>query len=268
MTFDGCVETCGVVSTGILSKVLMDELSIMFRKFNLNMVLSKKHGFYHATSNRLSEEGVKKWMNFFEKGTEKFYKLNDMLNGFTGSVKNVQEALIIFEKTYGLTNSSKITINDVINALKEMKMCDKYILAEKLNVGISTMYRYIHLLENANILRRTTKPQQIESLEFFHPTFTRILIEPRTRNIMFEKLFNKLDKGSIVKELNISLGTLKNWYCGITKISLDKLRKMLSIINWDYQDILGSITKFNRKIFCFNQNFEEWKVPERPWISV
>lgn len=165
-SFDACVETDKTISYGIANKILRDQAGKILKESDLEFTLQKKTKYYHLKTSVLDKNKLKKWLNFFEPNTEKWFKIVDVIKGFDKRVSSFNEAVFVFSTIY--KDGMKTNIPHIISTLKKLKICDKYILAKKLNVGVSTLYRYIHILENANILTRTKDPNLKNKLIFLY----------------------------------------------------------------------------------------------------
>lgn len=261
-SFDGCVETDKSVSYGIANETLRNQIAVILNEFNLNIVSQKKGGYYHLKTGVLNKNRLGVWMNFFEPYTEKWFKLKDMVEGFNEKVLSFDKGVSVLNRIY--KNGMKTNIPKIVSTLKELKVCDKYILANKLKIGISTLYRYIHILESSNILIRTKNPNII-NLSNFHPNYVRMFL---TKDFI-KKLFKKLrQKSYLRKELALKLGVCKcsvnNWAQYRHNIQLSKLEKLLELANVQLKD--SDIIGFNRLVFTYNPNIEEWRVPYRPYL--
>jgi len=259
LSFDGCVETDKTVSYGIANETLRNQIASILKEFNLHTKLQKKVGFYHLRTAVLNKNNIRKWMDFFEPNTEKWFKLKDMVEGFNTKVVSYDEAMYVLNKIY--KNGMKTNIPKIVSILKELKVCDKYVLADKLKIAVSTLYRYIHILESANILIRTKNPNYID-LSNFHNIHARIFL---TKDFI-SKLFKKLkQKGYLRKELALKLevckGSVNNWAQYKYNISISKLKKLLKLADIELKD--SDIIDFNRLVFTYNPKIEEWKVPYR-----
>lgn len=264
MTFDGCVETDKTVSLGIACERLRNELAEILEKAGLTIKKQKKKEFFHIKTSVLSKEGLKQWQTFFEPKTEKWYKLNDMIYGFKEKAGSLDKAITIISKTYDGTATNKVNLRKIILKLRELGICDKYILANELKISVSTLYRYIHLLESAKIIHRTKNPKKVY-LTNLHPSYTRIIV---TREFI-KKLFTKLKENYLRKDLalklNVCEGSVNNWAQYRHNILLNRLEKLLTLANLKIES--SSVIGFNRMIFVYNSRINEWRVPYRPWLA-
>lgn len=266
MSFDGCVETDKTVSYGIVNSTLRDQIvNILFNDFKLKVKSQDKKGFFHFRTGVLSHEEGKKWMMFFEPNTEKWFKLKDFIKGFSNKANSFDEAMSVLGSVYEKQNSSKITIEDVILALKELKTCDKYILANKLGIGVSTLYRYIHILEKASILKRTKNPKEF-NISNFHETYVRVYLKKK----FIEELFTKLKEKNYTQEklsliLKVSESSINNWVRSRHNIPLYRLKKILRLSDLKLSN--SDILRFNRLVFTYNTKVKEWNLPSRNYYK-
>lgn len=260
LTFDGCVETDKNVSFGIKNKCLRNELkSIIPQSFDI----VKKDGTdqYGIKTGVLDKKEIKAWKNFFESGTEKWFKLNDYLNGFKRKVNSEEEAIEILNKIFPHQNSSNITLKKVITVLKELKYCDKFYLAKQLNVGVSTLFRYLHILDMSKIITRTNNTEIFPKIG--EGEDAKLILSKSLHNLLFFNIENKYTIKDICNKLNISEATYRNWKAKRHGISFSKFTTLNSMLNMNVNPL---DIKFNKKIFKFNNNYQEWVVPDRPWF--
>jgi len=265
MTFDGCVETDRSISLGIMCKKLRNQLSEILKENGLNIKKIKKKNVFHIKTSVLPKSDLQQWQTFFELNTEKWYKLNDMIHGFKGNVVSLDQALEVFSKTYNGTSTNKVNLKQIILMLKELNVSDKYFLANKLKVGVSTLYRYIHILENANILKRSKYPKKI-NLSNFHPSYVRVSLKRDFIISLFKKLKLKAYlRRQLATILGVSKTTVNNWAQYRHNIPLTKLKQLLTLANIELKD--SNIVGFNRLVFTYNSNIKEWRVPYRPYLA-
>jgi len=188
-----------------------------------------------------------------------------MIHGFKGNVVSLDQALEVFSKTYNGTSTNKVNLKQIILMLKELNVSDKYFLANKLKVGVSTLYRYIHILENANILKRSKYPKKI-NLSNFHPSYVRVSLKRDFIISLFKKLKLKAYlRRQLATILGVSKTTVNNWAQYRHNIPLTKLKQLLTLANIELKD--SNIVGFNRLVFTYNSNIKEWRVPYRPYLA-
>ena len=118
--------------------------------------------YWRFWSNTLTKEEASKWIELFEPNTEKWFKLNDYINGYSRRVNSFEEALQILNLIYHEQSSSKIILKDVLLALKELKQTHRYELADYLakknnlesygGKWAHSLKHYLDILRAANII--------------------------------------------------------------------------------------------------------------------
>ncbi|MCD4666466.1 LAGLIDADG family homing endonuclease [archaeon] len=168
ITFDGCVENDKTISLGIANKELIEEFYTIFKNLGYKIKKIEKKGYFHLKTPVLNRKEILLWKKLFGERTEKQLKLNSFIQLYKDKIKNFNEAMLILNKYFPKQNSSKISIIDIIISLKNLRECNKYELANKTNIGVSTLYRYIHILEKSNILKRKSKNQKYPNKLYFY----------------------------------------------------------------------------------------------------
>ncbi|MBI4895449.1 MAG: hypothetical protein HY831_03060 [Candidatus Aenigmarchaeota archaeon] len=160
LLMDGSVELDYIVSFGTVSKELAEDIKEILDDNNYSAKFSfkKSNNCYMVKTNRITLGEAKKWIEFFGKDTEKGYKLYLLSNIFTLKINSIQEAMTALNILCKKTNSTKIELKDIINIIINEKEFTKKTLSNKLNVGKTTLYKYLWLLEKSNIIKsRKTK---------------------------------------------------------------------------------------------------------------
>ena len=260
LTFDGCVETDRTVSLGIKNKILRDEIKNILPK-SFDIVKKEGKDQYGVKTGVLSKKEIKAWKNFFESGTEKWFKLNDYLYGFKRSVDSEEEAIEILNKIFPKQNSSNISLKKVITVLKELKYCDKFYLAKQLNIGVSTLFRYLHILDMSRIIIRTNNTEIFPKIG--EEQDAKLILSKSLHNLLFFNIESKYTIKDICNKLNILKATYRNWKAKRHGISFSKFTTLNRMLNMNVNPL---DIKFNKKIFKFNDNYQEWVVPDRPWF--
>ena len=170
LLMDGCIETDNIISFGTVSKKLAEDIFEILEQNNFSVKLSYKpfNKIFMVKTNILNKRESKKWIEFFEKDTEKWQKLYEINYGFNKKPKTFEEAFNSFNGYCG--NSNKINFKEVILTIKELENVNKKILATKLNIGISTLHKYLWLLEKAKIIKvtRTYQGSHIDNEYFYN----------------------------------------------------------------------------------------------------
>ena len=199
LTFDGCVTSGNKIELCVSSKGFRDSISEILTELNITHVSMEKQNssYWRLWSSTLTKKEALEWLELFEPNTEKWFKLNDYINGFSRKVNSFEEAVYILNSIYPKQSSSKVVLKDVLLAIKDLKQTYRYELAD-------------YLAEQSN-------------LDSYSGTWA-------------HSLKHHLD---ILKRANI--------------ISVEKQR-------FGKKKSFGTII---RDVYRFNENFKEWKVPER-----
>jgi len=228
---------------------------------NLNLKKREVNGFYHFRSGATNKEQLKKWKDYFEANTEKWFKINDFLNGFNKKVKDEKEAIEVLDKIYN--HSRLIDIKSIIEILKEVKCVDRFYLSKRLGIGASTVFKYLKILEMSNIVKRTNNPGCFPKVLHDIENIRVVLSDDLHKNI-FSK-FKDYTNEEICDKLNICGTTYRNWkYKRFDKINISKLFLIKNVfkVKVNMNDLI-----FGKKLYRFNNKYNEWLIPERPWFN-
>lgn len=155
LLFDGSVELDYLVSFGTTSKRLAEDLFEILSEngFEIELRYIKSNGLYRLRTKRLAKEEADRWITFFGKDTEKGSKLHQMTYGFRNRVGSIGYFMFTISNFCNFANSSKISIKDVFNFIKENKCVTKATLKDALEIGTSTLYKYLWILEQTNAIK-------------------------------------------------------------------------------------------------------------------
>lgn len=98
-------------------------------------------------------------LEYFEEETTKWQRLDEFINGFNHSVKNLEEAKIILDCTYRKLRHNPFS--EILDAVKNKNGFDLYELLDELNTSRASLQRRIRLLIHANILTKKRKRKNI-----------------------------------------------------------------------------------------------------------
>ncbi|MAG47258.1 hypothetical protein CL617_01515 [archaeon] len=155
MDFDGGVKASGMVALTSMSKQLIDNiyeiLSLDGISVNKKYNKKKKSWQIESRSGR-KKEYLRKWLDYFEKGTWKYNRLKFFLDNKSYSIEQLE---YLFPKHH----RSKIQIRDVYRNIyntKKSKIKDIVMGLRKdnLKVADTTIYKYLHLLEKSGLIRK------------------------------------------------------------------------------------------------------------------
>jgi len=164
LTFEGGVGIKHQIEFCVASKGFRDSISQILEvcKIQHNCMKEPSNNYWRFWSNCLDKENAIKWLEFFEPKTEKWHKLNDSINGFSRKVHTFEEAQAALDLVYSKQSSSKITVKDVLLALKELKQAYRYeivnYLINKKNLDsyggkwAHSLKHYLDILRKANMI--------------------------------------------------------------------------------------------------------------------
>lgn len=118
--------------------------------------------YWRFWSNKLTKETALEWLDLFEPNTEKWFKLNDYINGFSKKVNSFEEAIQVLDLIYSRKSPNKIILKDVLLAIKDLKQTYRYELVDYLvkkknldSYGGKWAYslkHYLDILKMANMI--------------------------------------------------------------------------------------------------------------------
>ena len=164
LTFDGSVTSGNKIELCVSSKGFRDSISEILTKLNILHVDMKNQssGYWRLWSKTLAKDEALHWIELFEPNTEKWFKLNDYINGFSKSIDSFEEAICILKSVYPTQSSSKIILTDVLAAIKDLKQTYRYELADYLakknnlesygGKWAHSLKQYLDILKRANII--------------------------------------------------------------------------------------------------------------------
>lgn len=176
LTFEAGVGIKEEVSFSIKSKSLWKFFTQSLKNQGLELTRIKdNHKLWRFWSGKLNKEQALKWLNFFEPGTERWYKLYEISHGFQGKVLTLRNAIKTFHEVYPPKSASKICIKDVILAIRDLEGACRYKIIENLkktknldNFGGKwghSLDPYLDLLKRANAV--TSKHKKFGKKESF-----------------------------------------------------------------------------------------------------
>ena len=153
ITFDGGIKTSGMVSLTSMSKSLINDISKILKEDGLSVNkfynIKKKSWLLESHSGR-NKTYQKKWLDYFEKSSWKYDRLNFFVNNRKSySIKYLN---YLFPNHY----HSKINLNEVYNSIKKIKSGKIKDITKELNKNIkivdTSVYKYLYILEKANLI--------------------------------------------------------------------------------------------------------------------
>jgi len=276
MTFDGYIQMNCVIGIDLNSLSLIGSVVDILEKLGLRLTLVNMNGRYRARTQILSNVNAKQCAIIFEQGTEKWHKVTDIAEGFTGGVKSSKDVILALESVYKIQNGSKTSIGDIFHLVKQLGVFDTNALYDKFSdrsqIGMSKdwIYTYLKILKNANMICTIDDDQFTKVWRELDPSKTFLVLDKNT----LARLRRNLIINTNSKSLNAALHKLEepmlyDWLNGKCKISLVKLRKLAHVADMNYDDLLRKAKSYksHTKVFIFNRNIGEWRVPLRPRVT-
>jgi len=164
LTFEAGVGMKSQVELCVSSKGFRDSIAEILTELKIPHKYMKKQSssYWRLWSNSLSKEGALKWLQVFEPNTEKWFKLNDYINGFSKKVDSFEEAAYILNLIYPRQSSSKVVLRDVLLAIKDLKQTYRYELADYLakknnlesygGTWAHSLKHYLDILKRTNMI--------------------------------------------------------------------------------------------------------------------
>ncbi len=164
LTFEAGIGMKHQIEFCVSSKAFRDSIVEILNELNIPHKSMKNNSlsYWRFWSNTITKEETSKWIELFEPNTEKWFKLNDYVHGYAGKVNSFEEAVQILNSTYPKQSSSKVTLKDVLLALKELKQTYRYELADYLakknnlksygGKWAHSLRHYLDILKAANII--------------------------------------------------------------------------------------------------------------------
>lgn len=251
MSYEGSVEMTEVISYGGLSKILRDELIDIFVKSNLKVVKRNyKNKVFLFRTLKLNKEEARKWLSFFVENTEKWWKIKDIIDGYSHAVNDIQTAKKILDSIYSPRSISLTKLIDLIKGKHNGIVYSKD-LQKEIKVSDRNTRLMINILNKANILI---------------PKRQGIYINQEIRDEFFNKI--SLRPVEIAKILKADRKKVQNWKDGWCSIPQSHFKGLLSLAKMDIKNIKNSIrqTYDGRFGYYYNPDVKSWKLPYRPWF--
>src|SRR3989344_8078727 len=154
-TFDGCIKTNGNIALSTKSKLLMDDVVRILEAENVSYQLNfnEKKNFWNLESNSGRDSKLLiQWKEFFFQDSIKYKRIQFFLgelNYFSLEEPFPQHhhSKITSKQLYGLLRkANKVEIEDLAQLLK----------MNNIQIANTTLYKYLHILEKANLIRKDT----------------------------------------------------------------------------------------------------------------
>ena len=273
LTFDGSVDCRGAVGLGMKSKDIVTNVYKIITEETITLrplKYSKKKGQYCFRSGYRDP----RLLNYFEKGTEKWYRLNELVYGFQGKVDCISSAKIAFDKCYSEVARSKISFTKIIDIISTEGSFTNKQLVDKLNSGnnpiaSTSLGVYLYLLRKSNIIR----PLDLSAFKRSKLDNKNVILAEKFRANFFGQLFHNFrTQQDLADLLGRTQSVISNYIYGKKSIPLYDLRKMAKIIKISNDTLNNNIVGLTNKTPAFNHyminDIKYWKVPWRPYLEV
>ncbi len=158
LTFESGIGMKNQIELCIRSRQMRDDIFEILTKSSINVVKMEKQSYgmtWRLWSKKLSEDEAIEWLEFFEQGTEKWFKLYEYINGFQGKINNFEDATKIFSEIFPLQPASKTSILEVLSILKRKGITWRYDIENETKLKSKwahSISHYISILKEANVI--------------------------------------------------------------------------------------------------------------------
>lgn len=161
LTFDAGIGIKPKIEFCVSSKKLRDSICEILKLLGLEIRKGKSR-YWRFWTSRLDKNEALKWIELFEPGTEKWFKIYEIARGFQGRVSSINDVSLIFSKVYPTKSASKISLNDIFHIISRKKEIWRYklvdLLKQKNNLKsfggkwAHSVSHYLNILKAANII--------------------------------------------------------------------------------------------------------------------
>lgn len=162
LTFEAGIGMKPKVEFCISSIMLGNSIYEILELSNFKVTKNESGKYWRFWTGKFSIEEANKWLDMFEHGTEKWYKIYEIINGYQGEINSIEDAIFVFDKIYHGKSGNKVTLKDVIRIILKLKEVYRYQLVEKLkemnNLAsfggkwAHSVSHYLNILKNANVV--------------------------------------------------------------------------------------------------------------------
>lgn len=230
--FDGSVSKKKNITFTTISQNMAKDIKEILEKdgIKISSSLSKNNEYTLST---LANQKIKKLLEYFEKGTKKY----DLLLWL--DKKDFQSDQINYEDDLKDTK-------DILNIIKEVKICDATYLIKKTGLSHTTIRMHLKILRNKGLINLTNTPKEIND---FVSLGTTILLNEDIHNRLFNELLIKFGTyEQVSKFFEVNKGTLSAWKVRKNRIPLTTLKQILKILDIQDKEINNKVEKTDRDI--------------------
>lgn len=134
LTFEAGVGVKHQPEFCVLSKQFRDDLCEILKELDIKFVCMQKRSrkYWRFWSGTINDSQAHGWLQVFEPKTEKWHKIYEYCNGYSGKVNSLEEAINKINQVYSRKGGSKITTSKVLLALKVLGNAHRYKLIDYL----------------------------------------------------------------------------------------------------------------------------------------
>lgn len=236
LTFDGSCTIAGNISLETKSENLFNSISNILELINVSFGTRFSREMYNITTykgnnfqrlNGLFEKNTVKWLRF----KESYTKVGDSN----------------FQLRYKKFSQSKITFNELIELLKNLRSCDINFLTTYFNCAHTSIVHYLNVLKNNNQIRLSNRPLYFNS-EFVSPKTT-VYLKEEFHNKIFDKIKDEfIEYQKFGRYINVDHGTISSWKIRKNRIPLPEIKRFCDILKIDSSEINTNIEETDRRI--------------------
>lgn len=234
LMFDGCVTNRGKIAFTTVSGKLRNSISDIWKmdgiKFGVSLGRKKEFNLYTYSQNQ-----IQKLLEYFEEGTQKW----KLLNWLSGDIR--------YTPTIHNANPNSISIEKVLDTLKEIKKCDAFFLRRRFACSHTTIRVFLKILQRQKRIGLSQWPRGIykDGVE----KSAAVLLTIPMHNRIFRNLQEKFGEyQNCAAFLEILKATLSAWKVRKNRIPLEYLEKLCGILDFDYDKVLLTVREVDREI--------------------
>ncbi|MFH1376620.1 MAG: hypothetical protein ABIH25_03200 [Candidatus Woesearchaeota archaeon] len=270
MTFESSVNINKSIGFSVVSKKFRDDLrnilvnnGMKVKSLTLKKGGNRKLQYGLWTSDNMNPKELETWLDYYIIGSEKWFKILELSNGFFGRINKLKDAKRSFNLTY--FKGRKVNIIGLISIIKKLKQVDINYLYKKLGVGKTTIMKYLNILNDSKIIKRNKNLSKLNINNLSKNTH--ITLSDSCRKSIFDRINqNHGHDAKICRLLRINDFVYCRWRNGERGIPLGQLKTLLKLGKIPKKTYLNT-KRIDREIIEFNDKISEWRVPWRPWLK-
>jgi hypothetical protein len=156
LTFDAGVNLSDSIEFSVKNEGLLKDVVFFLKELNIKFTCrgkADKNGFWRLHTWNLTKEELIRWSELFEKGSEKYQKIIDIVCGYKKEPTCLSEAIMVLDKTFPKKNASLTSLKEIFCYIKEHKVVCINELCESLKIEKETTIKYRKILKRCNIIK-------------------------------------------------------------------------------------------------------------------